>query len=105
MNRPTPFRFDGHGINDGDGQRICKVECCPTFIETDDHEKHPSGMMLNPEFLELSKTFAAAPSLLEVAKQIDNCIPQKIDDDTVKVTLTRTDVEMLREALRIAKEE
>jgi hypothetical protein len=60
----TPFRFDGHGINDANGQRICKVSCCEPYI-------YPNGTPVrNPEFDALSNLFAAAPEMLEVLEAV-----------------------------------
>jgi hypothetical protein len=53
---PAPFRFDGHGINDADGKRICKVISCEPYLE---------GSKRNPEFDRLSYLFASAPALVQ----------------------------------------
>jgi len=61
---PTPFRFDGHGINDADGQRICKVTSCDPYI-------YPDGQPIrNAEFDQLSNLFATAPELLNALKDL-----------------------------------
>jgi hypothetical protein len=61
---PYPFRFDGHGINDAEGQRIFKVQS----IEPYDYE---SGRPVrNPEYDRLSNMLKAAPQLLEACKAI-----------------------------------
>jgi hypothetical protein len=55
----TPFSFDGHGVNDADGQRICKVTSCEPYV-------YDTGLpQRNPEFDTLSNLFAAAPELLK----------------------------------------
>lgn len=61
---PTPFRFDGHGINDAMGQRICKVSSCEPYI-------YPEGIpQRNAEFDTLSNMFAAAPEMLASLRQL-----------------------------------
>lgn len=62
---PAPFRFDGHGINDAEGQRICKVTSCDPYIYPD------GGPKRNEEFDRLSNLFAGAPELLRVLEAID----------------------------------
>lgn len=52
---PAPFRFDGHGINDADGRRICQVTSCEPYLD---------GNRRNPEFDRLSYLFAASPALV-----------------------------------------
>jgi hypothetical protein len=52
--RPGPFRFDGHGINDADGQRIAKVSV-----------QSCAGGRKNPEFERLSLLLAAAQDMFE----------------------------------------
>jgi hypothetical protein len=54
---PTPFGFDGHGINDAEGQRICKVVSCGPYLYSDGVAKR------NEEFDRLSNLFAAAPEM------------------------------------------
>lgn len=64
INTPSPFRFDGHGINDAEGQRVAKVSSCNPY-------DYPEGQVVrNTEFDKLSKMFAAAPELLELAEFI-----------------------------------
>lgn len=59
MQTPTPFSFDGHGINDAQGQRIAKVSSCePYTYETGQPQR-------NAEFDQLSNLFATAPELLK----------------------------------------
>lgn len=56
---PQPFSFDGHGINDAQGQRVCKVSSCQPYIyDTGKPER-------NREFDNLSNLFAASPVLYE----------------------------------------
>ena len=58
MPHKLPFRFDGHGVNDNDGQRITKVCNCEPYT-------YPQGKPVrNAEFDYLSELFAAAPQLL-----------------------------------------
>jgi hypothetical protein len=61
---PAPFSFDGHGINDAEGQRICKVGSCDPYIYPDGIPKR------NPEFDGLSNLFAVAPEMFDVLKRI-----------------------------------
>jgi hypothetical protein len=62
MKTPVPFRFDGHGINDAEGQRIAKVSSCEPYV-------YPAGQpQRNSEFDELSNLFASAPELLAALK-------------------------------------
>jgi hypothetical protein len=57
---PFPFRFDGHGVNDANGQRIAKVESCGPYT-------YDSGSPVrNAEFDYLSNLFKAAPLLYDV---------------------------------------
>lgn len=64
MKTPTPFRFDGHGINDAEGQRIAKVSSCEPYVYT------TGQPMRNPEFDELSNLFAAAPDLRDACIKV-----------------------------------
>lgn len=61
---PAPFSFDGHGINDAEGQRIAKVSSCDPYTYETGQPKR------NAEFDQLSTLFAAAPELLAAAKGI-----------------------------------
>lgn len=57
---PEPYRFDGHGVNDNEGQRIAKLSDCgtiPTLIERD------GNMRRNPEFDRVGELLASAPTL------------------------------------------
>jgi len=63
---PAPFRFDGHGINDANGQRVCKVTNCEPYI-------YPDGLPVrNSEFDRLSNLFAAAPDMHLTLKLLYN---------------------------------
>jgi hypothetical protein len=56
---PAPWRFDGHGINDSEGQRICKVSCCEPYI-------YDTGQpQRNAEFDRLSNLIAAVNEMRE----------------------------------------
>lgn len=60
----TPFRFDGHGINDAEGQRIAKVSSCePYTYDTGTPQR-------NAEFDNLSNMFAAAPEMLAALEKL-----------------------------------
>lgn len=61
---PMPFSFDGHGINDAEGQRICKVSSCDPYIHIG------VGVKRNPEFDGLSNLFAAAPEMFEALRLV-----------------------------------
>ncbi len=54
--KPAPFHFDGHGINDADGNRIGKAN-----INRYDRRSRI-------EYSEVSRLFAAAPELLAALK-------------------------------------
>ena len=59
---PAPFHFDGHGVNDANGERIAKLSECGTI---------PShfGNSRNPEFYRVGGLLAAAPELLEALQE------------------------------------
>lgn len=57
---PAPWRFDGHGINDANGNRICKVQSCEPYT-------HPKGRPeRNRTFDEISNLIKVAPTLVSV---------------------------------------
>lgn len=58
------WSFDGHGINDEQGNRIAKVSCCEPYQSTD------NGRERNKEFDKMSKLIAAAPELLEALQGV-----------------------------------
>ena len=58
-----PLRFDGHGINDASGRRICKLDSGEIKQYTDEGK-------VNPEFEWLSILFSSAPDLLEALKSL-----------------------------------
>ena len=70
MTTPTPFRYDGHGINAADGTRIAKV--CIQRLAGDQRG-------INPEFDRLSNLFAAAPKLLASLKETLEALHNETD--------------------------
>jgi hypothetical protein len=66
MTTPYPFRFDGHGINDANGQRVAKVSSCEPYVYPDGRPER------NKEFDELSKLFAKAPEMRDTLKALLN---------------------------------
>jgi hypothetical protein len=61
---PGPWHFDGHGINDSNGQRICKVCHSERYL-------YPKGRAVNNVRYEAdSQLIAAAPDLLEWVKRL-----------------------------------
>lgn len=59
LKTPAPFRFDGHGVNDNEGQRICKVQSCEPYNYGNGSPER------NGEFDALSHLFAASAELYE----------------------------------------
>ena len=64
MNNLVSWHFDGHGVNDAEGQRIAKVSGDP-YIYTWD------GPRRNEEYDRLSNLIAAAPEMLEA---LETCV-------------------------------
>jgi len=62
---PTPYRFDGHGINDANGQRIAKMSECGTIPQ---YIQGVVRITRNPEFDRVGYLLAAAPELLEALR-------------------------------------
>ena len=61
---PSPWSFDGHGINSPEGQRICKVSHSDPY-------GYPEGKAIrNARFDADSKLIALAPELLECVKKL-----------------------------------
>ena len=63
-----PWSFDGHGINDSEGNRICKV----TNVERYDLMAKP--VVLDKEFKANSLLIASAPELLESLKSLHDIL-------------------------------
>jgi hypothetical protein len=64
-NTPWPWRFDGHGINSREGERICKVTNSERCLE--------NGRDYNTRFLADSMLISRAPELLKILKfNLDN---------------------------------
>lgn len=60
-----PWRFDGHGINSFEGERICKVTNSERCLE--------NGRDYNPRFLADSMLISRAPEMLKLLKfSLDN---------------------------------
>ena len=68
---PTPYRFDGHGINDANGQRIAKMSECGTIPQ---YIQGVVRITRNPEFDRVGYLLAAAPELLEALKALEPLI-------------------------------
>jgi hypothetical protein len=79
-NTPGPWRFDGHGINSREGERICKVSNSERCLE--------NGRDYNPRFLADSILISRAPELLKTLKfALDNLKMAKVwADEAGKVT-------------------
>lgn len=88
----APFHTDGHGINDANGQRICKVSSCEPYTYENDLPKR------NPEFDELSSLFAAAPELLYALKRAFAVISQHHEGECCT-----KDIETIKAAIAKAK--
>jgi len=61
-----PYSFDGHGINDAEGQRIAKMSECGVVEKY--IQSGAEGMILNPEFEQIGNLLAAAPDMLTILK-------------------------------------
>jgi hypothetical protein len=75
LKTPTPFRFDGHGINDAEGQRVCKVSSCEPYVYPDGRPNR------NEEFDELSKMFALAPEYRTFINEVASLFMEEVDYD------------------------
>ena len=64
------WTFDGHGINDENGTRICKVTSL---------EPYTDGNKRNAEFDRISNLIAAAPEMLDEMKNLIELLGN--DDD------------------------
>ena len=75
---PTPFRFDGHGVNDANGRRIAKLTECGSIPQCLD------DMSSNPELDRVGNMLAAAPELLEACRTAEaNLAPAYSSDHIV----------------------
>jgi len=63
---PAPWRFDGHGINDANGQRICKVSNSEPYIEN----------VRNKRFGDDSHLIKMAPEMYKVLKYVKDIFAQ-----------------------------
>lgn len=64
---PSPWRFDGHGINDANGERICKVS----------HERLLEDQRTwNPKFIGDSHLIQMAPEMYKVLKYVREILSQ-----------------------------
>lgn len=59
---PAPWRFDGHGINDKEGNRICKVQSCNPY------ETEAGRLVRNRTFDNISNMIKAAPDMFAALK-------------------------------------
>ncbi len=65
----SPYHCDGHGINDENGRRICKVSCIEPFDNGERQE----------DFDKLSSLLAAAPELAEALSGLHGALSRMID--------------------------
>lgn len=66
----TPLHFDGHGVNDANGERIFKLST---------KQWREDGKGLEPEFIQLSNLLASAPELLEILKTVTDSLYEAIE--------------------------
>ena len=64
------WTFDGHGINDENGTRICKVTSL---------EPYTDGNKRNAEFDRISNLIAAAPEMYTAVKNLAECMKNEAD--------------------------
>jgi hypothetical protein len=62
---PAPWHFDGHGVNDSNGERILKAQVSGPYA--DDNKRLA-------EYDEISTLAAAAPEMLEVMRTLAGAV-------------------------------
>jgi hypothetical protein len=102
MNSPKPWRFDGHGINDANGERICKVSNSERCLE--------NQRGFNPKFLADSLLIKEAPTMLDVLERIGPALEtaahlMRLNGSEEEYQLFKQDAELVRETIKDAKEE
>jgi hypothetical protein len=90
---PWPWRFDGHGINSREGERICKVTNSERCLE--------NGRDYNQRFLDDSMLISRAPELLKMLKfALDNLKMAKVwADEAGKVTSLDSAIQQIEDLL------
>ncbi len=86
-----PFRFDGHGVNDANGRRICKVTCLEPYANNQRQE----------DFDKLSILLAAAPELAETLDGLHKALSRMIekhDPDSIEAEWLQHSHEILLKA-------
>lgn len=68
IHSPSPWRFDGHGVNDANGQRICKVSNSERCLD--------DQRTWNPIFLNDSHLVQMSPEMYKVLKYVKDIISQ-----------------------------
>lgn len=101
-NSPGPWRFDGHGINDANGERICKVTNSERCLE--------NGRDYNPKFLADSLLIKEAPTMLDVLKRIAPALETAVHlmrmyKNEDEYQLFKKDAELVRETIADTREE
>lgn len=66
-----PFSFDGHGVNDANGQRLLTISI----------EKYPNGRERDPRADVLGKLGAGAPNLLRALVEAEKSLRKAIEKD------------------------
>ena len=98
---PAPWRFDGHGINDANGQRICKVS----------HERCLLDQRTwNPVFIGDSLLIREAPTMLDVLERIGPALEtaahlMRLNGSEDEFQLFKKDANLVIETISATKEE
>jgi hypothetical protein len=82
MFEKAPFRFDGHGVNDREGQRLAKLATEPYLFDT-------GKPVRNPEHDQLGRLFAESPQMFAFLKDVDSVLKEMgfKDDGYLRATI------------------
>ncbi len=104
-----PYNFDGHGINDANGQRLAKMSECGTIPKYLEDSRTP-----NPEFERVGNMLAASPKLLTMLKlfkktdELDwyaRVIKTYEAEKTLDVRLTFDELEQIQAAIALTEKD
>ena len=96
----SPWRFDGHGINNAKGERIAKVS----------FTRYGDGNTINPLFDKYSILLKEAPTMLETLERILPALEtaahlMRLNGNEEEYQLFKKDAQLVRETILGTKEE